>query len=68
MEVSGLREIYTIMRDNLYHFSKCIDSVDGGVTYFRGLLTAKRRENDGEFRGRRNRLCGKPGSTKSAGG
>ena len=38
MEVSGLREGFTGMCDDLYRLSGYVDSIDAGVTYFRGFV------------------------------
>ena len=37
MEVSGLRGDYTGLRDGLHHLSDRMDSIDAGITYFRGF-------------------------------
>ena len=47
MEVSGLQEGFTGMYDDLHHFSRCMDSIDEGVTYFWGFVD---RQEEQEWR------------------
>jgi len=38
VEVSGLREDFTVIRADLGRLSGCMDSIEEGVSYFRGSI------------------------------
>jgi len=47
MEVTGIREGYTEVRQDIHRMSKYVESIDDGVAYFRGYVE---RQEEREMR------------------